>query len=478
MKNIPKNLFIYSLDQESCLKIIQSGKFIKSTTTGKPVIIVDFIDHRYSGRKRYKNKLRYYQNIKLKRSIPEIMYGYVEDEEYKKSLLDSFVGFYLPNSGFKLKINTSSIFTKYYGTCVLLELINERFDDLLYQPAIYLDTDKFIKLLNMCNGCLENGVIPGSYRIEINSLNQYSDYNLISEIDPNIEDKISMLVGELISNRKTRKLIPGHFYCFDNRSTFLCLGKINDVNGHSRKYYKNDPVRILSDCILPSIHGSYVDHIETGYLVVPLDYLDPSILTQIVGLSNKKVDIYSLVNYILEICISNWGIFRFEKMLSVVSEDVLAVDLGISVIDPKYHYCSVDLKDLLKESILELINNIDEFMNHNKDKIAKSFIPLYLFVSDDVVNDANLRKRFLDSIIDSLGDELIRSIKALDKNFLIDLISNYDDSKDTYRNVSLSYKDKFFARLFSLLISGLPEHKSVKITKEELNYIIDRIYAS
>ena len=477
MKNIPKNLFIYSLDQENCLKIIQSGKFIKSTT-GKPVIIVDFIDHRYSGRRRYKDKLRYYQNIKLKRSIPEIMYGCVEAVEYKKSLLDSFVGFYLPNSGFKLKINTSSILTKYYGTYVLLELINERFDDLLYQPAIYLDTNKFIRLLNMCNGCLENGVIPGSYRIEINSLSQYSDYNLISEIDPNMEDKISMLVGELISNRKTRKLIPGHFYCFDNRSTFLCLGKISDINGYSKKYYKTDPISILNDSILSSIHGCYVDHIETGYLVVPLDYLGPSILTQIVGLSNKKVDIYSLVNYILGMCISNWGIFRFEKMLSVISEDVcLAVDLGISVIDPKYH-CSVDLKDLLKKSILEIINNIDEFMNHSKDKIAKSFIPLYLFVSDDVVNDTNLRKRFLESIVDSLSGDLIRSIKAFGKISLIDLISNYDNSKDTHRGAFLSYYDKLSARLFSSLISGLPEHKSVKITKEELNYIIDRIYAN
>lgn len=475
MKNIPKNLFIYSLDQEKCLKIIQNGKFIKSTT-GKPVIIVDFIDYRYSGRKRYKNKLWYYQNIKLKRSISGIMYDYSESEEYKKSLLDSFVGFYLPNSGFKLKIHTSSILTKYYGTYVLLELINERFDDLLYQPTIYLSTEKFIRLLNMCNGCLENGVVPGSYRLEINSLSQYSDYNLISEIDPDIEDKISMLVGELISNRKTRKLIPGHFYCFGNRSTFLCLGKISDINGHSRKYCKNDPVRILSDCILPSIHGYYIDHIDTGYLVVPLDYLDPSILTQIVGLSNRKVDIYNLVNYILEICISNWGNFRFERMLSVISEDVcLAVDLGISVMDPKYH-CSVDLKDLLKKSILEIINNIDEFMNHNKDKIAKSFIPLYLFVSDDVVNDTNLRKRFLESIVDSLGGELIRSIKVFDKNYLIDFILNYDDSKDC--STSLSYYDKFFLRLFSSLISGLPEHKSVKITKEELNYIIDRIYAS
>lgn len=477
MKNIPKNLFIYSLDQESCLKIIQSGKFIKSTTTGKPVIIVDFIDHRYSGRKRYKNKLRYYQNIKLKRSIPEIMYGYVEDEEYKKSLLDSFVGFYLPNSGFKLKINTSSTFTKYYGTCVLLELINERFDDLLYQPAIYLDTDKFIKLLNMCNGCLENGVIPGSYRIEINSLNQYSDYNLISEIDPNIEDKISMLVGELISNRKTRKLIPGHFYCFDNREVFLCLGEINDINGYSRKYYKKEPVSIFINSFLSSISLSYI---ENGYLVVPISYyLDISILYQIINLVNKKIDKYELIKYVLEISISNWNSYRCGKLFSIIDKNnCLAIDLNISV-DIIGDY-SIDLKDLLKNCILETINNMNEHEDgSNRECKTQSFISLFLFISDIVGDDVDLRKRFINCIVELCGSEL-REVKRnfKDKNSFNDFILNYDGSNFSYKGTTLSFYDKHFAKIIKSLMTGIPEYGLIKITKEELNYIIDKIYAS
>lgn len=468
MKNIPKNLFTYSLDQENCLKIIQSGGFTQSIT-GKPVIIVDFIDYRYSRRKRYTYKLKWYQDIKLKRSC-----NYIENE--KKKLSDSFVGFYLPNSSFKLRLNTSFSVSKYYGSYVILELVSEYFDDLLYQPAIYLDTGKFIKLLNSCKGCLENGMIPGNYKIEIVSLSHYSDYNLINEDDPKIEDAISILVGESILNKKTRNLLPGHFYCFDNREIFLCLGEINDIYGYSRKYYKKEPVSIFINSFLSSISLSYI---ENGYLVVPISYyLDISILYQIINLVNKKIDKYELIKYVLEISISNWNSYRCDKLFSIIDKNnCLAIDLNISV-DIIGDY-SIDLKGLLKNCILETINNINEHEDGgNRGCKTQSFISLLLFISDIVGNDIDLRKRFINCIVDLLSGikEVKRNFK--DKSSFNDFILNYDGSNFSYKGTNLSFYDKHFAKIFKSLMTGIPEYGLIKITKEELNYIIDKIYVS
>ena len=473
MKNIPKNLFTYLVDRGDCLNVIESEEFIQSIT-GKPVIIVDFIDYRYSGRKRYTYKLKWYQDIKLKRSYKYFYHSYIENE--KKNLSDSFVGFNLPNSSFKLRLNTSFSASKYYGSYVILELVNEYFDDLLYQPAIYLDTEKFIKLLNSCKGCLENGMIPGNYKIEIVSLSHYSDYNLINEDDPKIEDAISILVGESILNKKTRNLLPGHFYCFDNREVFLCLGEINDINGYSRKYYNKEPVSIFINSFLSSISLSYI---ENGYLIVPISYLDISILYQIINLVNKKIDKYELIKYVLDISISNWNSYWCGKLLSIIDKNnCLAIDLNISV-DIIGDY-SIDLKCLLKNCILETINNMNEHEDGgNRDCKTQSFISLFSFISDIVGDDVDLRKRFINCIVELCGSEL-REVKRnfKDKNSFNDFILNYDGSNFSYKGTTLSFYDKHFAKIIKSLITGIPEYGLIKITKEELNYIIDKIYAS
>ena len=59
-----------------------------------------------------------------------------------------------------------------------------------------------------------------------------------------------------------------------------------------------------------------------------------------------------------------------------------------------------------------------------------------------------------------------------------DFILNYDGSNFSYKGTTLSFYDKYFANIFKSLMTGIPEYGLIKITKEELNYIIDRIYAS
>lgn len=454
MKNIPKNLFTYLLDRGDCLDKIQSNKFIRSVT-GKPVIITDFIDYRYSGRKRYSNNLKRYQAIKFSRSI--CVYNN-EDRVYPS---DSFVGFKLPNSEFKLRLNTS--FSNY--SHALLELVSKHFDDLLYQPAICINFSSFIKLLNSCGGCLENGMIPGNYKLGIVSLGTYSVYDLVNEDFHDVRETLSILVGESILNKKTRDLLPGHFYCFDNRDIFLCLGKISNIDGYSRKYYKKDPVSIF----INNQSLSNLSHIEDGYLIVPLVYTDISVLSQLVNLTNKEIDIQELVNYLLSISISNRNNYGFNKLLSVIEKsNCLAIDLNISIDIVDY---SIDLKKLLKDCILETINSLDDLVRDGIYK-AQSFLSLYLFISD-LVDDVKLRKAFVYYSIDLCKDKLTRTtlIFKKDKAFFVNFISNYNGSSPSFKDTYLSFYDKDLVNFIRLLKT------EYKLTEVELNYIIYKTYA-
>lgn len=451
MKNIPKDLFCFLIKKEDINSIITYNYYSK---TGKPIILTRFIDGRLykSGDNSKVRSLKYYQKLNYRGSIR----GDVENNKV------DFLGLKLPNSGFKLRLNN------FFNGVFIIELIHDSFNDLFYQPAVYLNAYKFTKLMNSCNGFMEDSILLGNYIMELITNRDVSFINDVE--DRNIPiNNLSIEIGNTLSitKRKTTDLIPGHFYCFDNKDIVLCIDNLQNIDGYfnHRRYSKSMPYSYF----INDFTSTYSINVLSGYLVVPINCLSDNIINYFLKLRGKVVDRHYLINYIIQLFLNN-DYYSSHPILGIfIKRDFSpAADIGnpINIV----YSTSLNTQEIIHDIIWSNLAN----MSKKDDLFIKSFLAVY----DISGKDNKFRTLFLDSLINHYSytfgffsaKHSTNRFEDFKKMCLGSLGKLNIDSK------SLDYFQKRAVNIIKSLVDGIKIGKYlVKITDSELDYIINKI---
>ena len=381
MKNIPKDFLINVVENTTLDKGV-----VRISSNGKPLVIVDFFDWRFSNQNHVKGRAAYltrYRNCNI-----------CSDSSAIKLVTKK-----INNSGFRVKLTPH----RYYGS-PLLELIHPEFDNLSYQPSITCYS--LFECLSKSGGYLNNWEFPGTYKLGIVSLGYNQKYELISESGEDSYTEFSIKIGEVLSYKikKSSNLEPGYFYCLNNRDLFLCLGKVDKPKVY-KSFPKSKSTVSTPDLLFESLgyYETVESSIESGYLIIPIrnteirDYLKFFI--------GKTVTLYELISNI-PYNIAEPLIFHRWLCMGCINKvpasKVLEERINIETLTQE------DILETSKSAVLSMIKN--KKISFNDD----TFSAFAYFAKETI----NVDKDLFNKMLGILGSRYGGVVKYVYNNFL------------------------------------------------------------
>lgn len=442
MKNIPKDFLVKVVDNPTLVR-----KDLRvSISNGKPLIVVDFFDWRFSNQQNTINRATYLTRYRHSSVCSDVRSLDISTRKVN-------------NSGFKVRLTPHM-----YRGYLLLELIHPEFDNLNYQPSIICYS--LPTCLSKSGGYLNNWEFPGTYKLNIVSLGFNQKYELISESGEDSYTEMSIKIGEVLNSKikRSSKLEPGYFYCLNNRDLFLCLGKISNA-----KVYKSTTKRSgisTPDMLfenLGSIWSNVESNIDEGYLIFPihntetLDYLKCFI--------GKSVTLFDLIsnipNNLAESSIFNrW--LNIGCVSKVLAKKVLNDSIDIEIL-------SQDPLEITKSAVLSMIKC-------NKLSLCDNTFPAFAHFAEETINtDSKLFDQML-SILNNRYNYTAKYFCNLVEDMKLETLVELVFENQIHLNEILVYRKvgQYYLNKISEISKFVSGYQSIRpITKEELIRILD-----
>ncbi len=444
MKNIPKEFLVKVL--KTIYQDNISLPFHNISSNGKPIVVIDLFDWRFSNQARI--------NHQLDRYTLQRFGGTVNSSDLIKRKIS--------NSGFKI-----SLFPGFHRAGTLLELTHEDFSDLDYQPAILVNN--LSDCLKKSIGCLDNWKFPGNYKIEIINQGYYHNYSIINEelinnpvIDLSIKIADSLSLGS--KKRRNSELTPGYFYCLNNREAFLCLGKIKNTTVYRNGYGYKSPLSIYNlGRLFESPYTLFFNDkkekevIESGYLILRITTEET--IDYLLNYERKPVNLYQLIyNMPKEILMRSLSYFSdigcIDKLLATKIDGRQAI-----LLEPT-------------ENPVETVKDVISYLLKSKDiRLDVSVDTLSVYLCFEELIDEEIFEKILTTIAKRY-DYLITSLKNLsmfgsDSEKLVDFIYDTDEEIKSIGN----YLGQQLSSLRSFC-QGNHGYKLKPLTKDDLRKII------
>ena len=223
---IPKTLLAYYLNESGFSSYVNYQKTTNylgvsySNSGFKPLFRFNPISKKHRNKKSKLRSIRYYHYNNLKEERGEISIKSLE------------------NNGFVVSLNLGKTESRSSESLAVLELDHPTFKDLPVQPYISISYTEFRKLLQSCNGCIEDGgKLPGTYKICIETTGASPNYSFVREDISTLTTDLYTKLGEVMeSTKRTRDWKLGHIYAIKD-SIFLYLGRIDSMDVIDISYY-------------------------------------------------------------------------------------------------------------------------------------------------------------------------------------------------------------------------------------------------
>lgn len=344
MLNIPKKLFLEVLDNFS-----NDASHYYFSNSGKPLVEIPMVSTKSSNFSQRKRQFVF----RIKTIAKEL----------KTTCKDLYI-----DNEFKVRVNFNHTIYRCYTPQVIIELVNDNFKDLNYQPYILISYYRFLEMLKQCDGILNGGgELPGTWKLVTHSTGHYYNYGFISADKNNISnsDKLSILLGENhFKYGKTTKWVPGHLY-YSGNQLLVYLGDVDNVP-LSRYYHRYSTTAISIFDV-----GEEKDKLS-GKLVLNLTNNDHLNLVYS-KYKNTTVDLFKVfIDIQRHYPINYWIAYGPISCVGTTSVKPSAVDLG------EFFKLQNTGNELLDEFTDKLSSNIESFVEICDDKNSMIYILNYL----------------------------------------------------------------------------------------------------